>query len=180
MVAIACAAWIAIAIVDVFVQRRLFARDWRMSAAEVRSEQRDAQADPAMRQRQRQSAAWQMQDFDALVPRAAVVLTSSARENDSQDADAWLTAAALVYDRSKMKAPLVVACGRGAQAARMLKIARSAGVPVAEHPQAANALANQFPARRAVPESLYNEVARAIALAMASRRVETAVIGEGN
>lgn len=183
LVGIACSVWLAIAVVDVFVQRWLFARDWRMNANELRDEQRDGQVDPQIRQKQRQAAAWQQQDFEALIPRATVVLTSSesnAVPQDDGQIDAWLVAAALVYNRETMAAPLVIACGRGAQAARMLRIADREGVAVTQHVDAANELANQFPSRRVVPGHLYNDVAKALAeaIAAANRRLQAA--GEGS
>lgn len=72
-------------------------------------------------------------------------------------------AAALRYQRGD-RAPRVVASGAGVIAERIVAAAREAGVPVAEDPGLARALA-ALELDREIPEALYTAVAEALAWA---------------
>ncbi|MDO3378018.1 EscU/YscU/HrcU family type III secretion system export apparatus switch protein [Geoalkalibacter halelectricus] len=71
-------------------------------------------------------------------------------------------AAALHYDGSGGRAPVVVASGRGAVAERILEKAREAGVQVVEDPDLIEILA-QVPVGEEIPEELYQAVAEILA-----------------
>jgi len=68
-------------------------------------------------------------------------------------------AAALRYDPSRDKAPVVVAAGRGAVAEKIVEVARAENVPVYQEAGLANALC-QLGYGREIPPRLYEVVAR--------------------
>lgn len=73
-------------------------------------------------------------------------------------------AAALRYD-THLPAPFVLAAGRGEMAARMLRIARDAGVPVVDVPELAERLVELDPGT-VIPEELFVPVAEVLSFVL--------------
>jgi flagellar biosynthetic protein FlhB len=128
-------------------------RDLRMSPEEARREQRETEGDPQLKARvrslQREAARRRMMQE---VPKADVVVTNPLH-----------FAVALAYREAAMRAPRVVAKGRGLVAARIRELAAAHGVPLLEAPPLARALHRHAEIGGDVPQALYVAVAQALA-----------------
>lgn len=71
-------------------------------------------------------------------------------------------AVALLYERERGGAPVVVASGKGDVAARIVSVAREAGVAVTEDPDLLEILA-KVPMGEEIPAELYQAVAEILA-----------------
>ncbi len=122
----------------------------RMTRAEIDRERKELEGDPIHRRaraRERQRLT-ESSSAGLGVRRADLVVTAA-------DAD---IAVALSYDPDGDRAPIVVATGRGAAAARLLEEARAAGVPVAGDDALARSL-GALAAGAEIPEAVYEPVA---------------------
>ena len=140
----------AFAVLDQFIVRQQFAKEMRMSRREVRRELRDREGDPRLKQKRRQLHRQFSRD------------AKSAQ--NMQTADVLITnpthyAVGLRYDPSLMSAPLVVAQGQNRSALRLRQLALLYGVQVVEDPPLARALHAKAGFERAIPESIYRQVA---------------------
>ncbi|HVB10879.1 MAG TPA: EscU/YscU/HrcU family type III secretion system export apparatus switch protein [Bacillota bacterium] len=153
-------ATLAIAGADVFYQRWELNRSLRMSREELKEEQRETEGDPAIRalrrRRQRELARRRMM---ADVPRADVVVTNPTHY-----------AVALRYDPARMRAPMVVAKGRGWLAQRIKAVAAAAEVIITENPPLARELYRVVQIGRPVPPALYQAVAEVLAFVWRVKR----------
>jgi flagellar biosynthesis protein FlhB len=140
---------LAFGALDLAVMRRAWLGRLKMSKAEVRREQRDAEGDPhlkAARARAHQEVL--VQATLASVRQASVVVVNPTH-----------LACALRYDEKEGDdAPVVVASGEGELAARIVQAAREAGVPVVRDVPLARALI-ELEVGVAIPEALYQAVA---------------------
>jgi flagellar biosynthetic protein FlhB len=156
-VAAALAAILALALLDVFLQRRRFEQDLRMTKQEIREELRSTEGDPQVKARirriQREMAARRMM---ADVPKATVVVTNPTHY-----------AVALRYDRAapadERGAPRVVAKGVDAVARKIKEVALEAGVALHENVPLARALHARCEIGDEVPVELYQAVAEVLA-----------------
>lgn len=71
-------------------------------------------------------------------------------------------AVALSYDQASMKAPVIVAKGKGVTAEEIIRRAEENHIPVQEDPSLANLL-GQLSLNEQIPEELYNAVAEVFA-----------------
>jgi len=143
----------AIAAIDVPYQILQFRNQLKMTAQEVRQEEREMQGDPRLkakvRQVQREMARRRMM---AAVPKADVVVTNPTH-----------FAIALKYMEDRHRAPVVVAKGMDAVAARIRELARESGVPQLEAPPLARALYQHVELGAEIPAALYTAVAQVLA-----------------
>jgi flagellar biosynthetic protein FlhB len=143
----------AMAAIDVPYQLITFRNRLKMSVQEMREEEREMQGDPrlkaAVRRAQREMARRRMM---AAVPKADVVVTNPSH-----------FAVAIKYLEDRHRAPVVVAKGMDAVAARIREIAGEAGVPLLEAPPLARALYQHVDLGREIPAPLYTAVARVLA-----------------
>jgi flagellar biosynthetic protein FlhB len=143
----------AFALVDVPLQRYLWARRLRMSHTEVKQESKDAEGNGEVKSkikvRMREMANRRML---AAVPRADVVVTNPTH-----------FAVALKYEEGSMAAPRVVAKGADLMAHRIREAARTAQVPVLEAPPLARALYAHVEVDREIPAALFSAVAQVLA-----------------
>jgi flagellar biosynthetic protein FlhB len=157
----AAIAYLLIAIVDLFWQRRQHAKSLRMSKREVKDEFKQTQLPPevksALRRRQIQAARARMM---AAIPQADVVVTNPTH-----------FAVALQYDGSH-PAPVVVAKGQDLVAKQIRRIAEENNVPIVPDPPLARALHNSVEIGQMIPAELYAAVAQVLAFVykMAGRR----------
>lgn len=125
----------------------------RMTREEVKEEHRESDGDPLVRsqirQRQREMARRRMMSE---VPKADVVVTNPTHY-----------AVALQYREDGMRAPVVLAKGRGLVALRIREIAAAHGVPRLEAPPLARALHEHADIGGEVPAALYGAVAQVLA-----------------
>lgn len=151
---------LAIAGADIFYQRWELSRSLRMTREEMKEEQRETEGDPALRalrrRRQRELARRRMM---ADVPRADVVVTNPTHY-----------AVALRYDPVQMRAPMVVAKGRGWLAERIKAVAAAAEVVITENPPLARELYRAVAIGRPIPPALYQAVAEVLAFVWRLKR----------
>lgn len=146
---------------DYLWQRWTWLRGLRMSRQEVRDEMRQQEGNPEMKARvrrvQREMARSRML---SQVKTATVVVTNPTHY-----------AVALSYDRARMAAPIVVALGADAVAARIRALARDANVPVIENPPLARALYAATDIGDQVPATLFTAVAEVLAYLVRIRQL---------
>jgi len=143
----------AMAMIDVPYQIISFRNSMKMSVQEAREEDRQMQGDPRLkaqvRKVQREMARRRMM---AAVPKADVVITNPTH-----------FAVALKYLEDRHRAPVVVAKGMDAVAARIRELAHEAGVPQLEAPPLARALYQHVEIGAEIPAALYTAVAQVLA-----------------
>ncbi|AOU98459.1 flagellar biosynthesis protein FlhB [Acidihalobacter yilgarnensis] len=147
------ASMIIIAAVDAPFQIWQHAKQLRMTRQEVRDESKETEGQPDIKRRQRQlqreiSQRRMMQE----VPKADVVVTNPTHY-----------AVALRYDQDRMRAPRVIAKGKGQVAARIREIAAEHGVMVQSAPGLARAIYFHTRLNDEVPAALYIAVAQLLA-----------------
>lgn len=137
-----------------------FALNWyrleqkmKMSSQELKEEAKEAQGDSRIKGRRRKFG----QDLIrrrslTAVPKADVVIVNPTHY-----------AVAVRYDAEKMQAPVVVAKGTDAFAARIRQIARKHGVPVVSQPPLARLLYAEVKIGKAIPAEVYQAVAVVLA-----------------
>ena len=144
---------LAFALVDVPLQRLMLMRRLRMSAEEVKQENKELQGSSAvktkMRARMREMASRRMM---AAVPKADLVVMNPTHY-----------AVALKYDEASMGAPRVVAKGADLTALRIRDVAAKAGVPVLQAPPLARALYAHCEIDQEIPTALFSAVAQVLA-----------------
>lgn len=143
-----------ISLVDYGYQKWDFEKSIKMSKQEIKEEHKQTEGDPQIkskiRQKQRELAKKRMM---ASVPKADVVITNPTH-----------IAVALLYDRSLMAAPQVVAKGKGIIARKIREIAEENHVPVIENRPLAWALYGGVEIGDEVPADLYRGVAEILAM----------------
>ena len=130
-----------------------FEQDIKMTKQEVRDELRHMEGDPQIRMRRRE---------------AHRKLVSARQVQQTKNADVVITnptelAIAIKYDAAKMEAPIVIAKGKGALAARIRRVAAENGIPIVEKKPLAQALYRLVKVGQAIPTELYEGVAEILA-----------------
>ncbi|HOJ14272.1 MAG TPA: flagellar biosynthesis protein FlhB [Deltaproteobacteria bacterium] len=145
--------FVVIAAADYGFQKWQFTRDLMMTRQEVRDEFKNTEGNPLIKSKIR-SIQMHMarRRMMKAVPKADVVITNPTH-----------LAVALVYDRTRMAAPTVVAKGAGEVALRIREVARGAGVPVVENKPLAQTLYKSLDIGDVIPEELYKAVAEILA-----------------
>jgi len=149
-----------IAFIDAMFVRWHFADQMKMSRRELREEVKRREGDPRIRARRRDLQREMLRRARAVrrVPEADVLITNPTH-----------LAVALVYRRTEMSAPRVVAKGAGELAMYMRAIARKHRVPALRDAGLAQALFRGVDLDREVPERLFPQVARVLAWAYSLR-----------
>ncbi len=144
---------VALSLIDFIYQRFQHSKDMRMTKKEVRDEARNSEGDPQVkariRQAQREIATRRMMDD---VPSATVVVTNPTHY-----------AVALRYEDGRDAAPTVVAKGLDQVALRIRALATESKVMIVEEPPLARALHRSCDIGDAVPENLFEAVAKVLA-----------------
>jgi flagellar biosynthesis protein FlhB len=145
-------ALVLIAAIDVPWQLFQHTKQLRMTRQEVRDELKESEGNPEIkgkiRQLQQEMARRRMMQE---VPKADVVVTNPTH-----------FAVALRYDDKRMRAPIVVAKGADAVAARIREVAGEHNVPIFEAPPLARALFRSVDLNHEVPANLYVAVAQVL------------------
>ena len=148
-----CAGLLVIGAGDYGYQRWQHEKQLRMSRYELQREMRESEGDPHIRaHRQQRRRALLQQGITAEFSQAQVVVINPTH-----------VAVALMYQAGQMDAPVVVAKGRGAVAARIRELAATYGIPIVHEPAVARALYDAVPLGRPVPPVLYQAVAEILA-----------------
>ncbi len=135
-------------------------RDLMMTREEVKEERRNANGNPIARMAMRRMARRLLQkQMLAAVATADVVVTNPTHY-----------AVALKYERSKDKAPVVLAKGENRFAMRLKAIAAEHGVPMVENKPVARVLFSMSKVGEAIPSDLYQAVAEILAVVYRTHR----------
>jgi flagellar biosynthetic protein FlhB len=140
----------AAALFDIWYSRKEFARQMRMSRRELKDEYKRREGDPEVRAK-RKSVQQEL-------------LSKAAALGKVKDADVIIVnpthyAVALQYRPSQMRAPVVLAMGRGLLAKRICLLARRHAVPILRRPPLARALHAVGRLDSPIPDALQNDVA---------------------
>ncbi|MQP74718.1 flagellar type III secretion system protein FlhB [Stenotrophomonas sp. MYb238] len=138
-----------VAVADFLFVRRNHLSQLRMSRRELKDENKQRDGDPEVKARQKRSIREMLKKTRAIqrIGDADVVLTNPTHY-----------AVALQYRPRTMRAPIVLAKGRGFLAARVRDIAMRKGVVVIPAPPLARALYRLCEIDAPVPESLYGQL----------------------
>ncbi|MCB9736829.1 MAG: EscU/YscU/HrcU family type III secretion system export apparatus switch protein [Deltaproteobacteria bacterium] len=142
-----------LAVLDFLWQRKQLNEQLRMTREEVKKENEQEDGRPEIKARRRQKhRELSMNRMMAEVPKATVVITNPTHY-----------AVALRYEPGKDRAPTVVAKGVDEVAVHIRAIARRAGVPIMENRSLARALWSTVKVGKAIPQSLFQQVAQVLA-----------------
>ncbi|HLD64650.1 MAG TPA: EscU/YscU/HrcU family type III secretion system export apparatus switch protein [Pseudomonas sp.] len=140
----------AAALFDIWYSRKEFARQMRMSRRELKDEYKRREGDPEVRAK-RKSVQQEL-------------LSKAAALGKVKDADVIIVnpthyAVALQYRPNLMRAPVVLAMGRGPLAGLICQLARRHAVPILRRPPLARALYAMARLDSAIPDATQNDVA---------------------
>lgn len=140
----------AAALFDIWYSRKEFARQMRMSRRELKDEYKRREGDPEIRAK-RKSVQQEL-------------LSKAAALGKVKDADVIIVnpthyAVALQYRPNLMRAPVVLAMGRGLLAKLICQLARRHAVPILRRPPLARALYALARLDSAIPDATQNDVA---------------------
>jgi type III secretion protein U len=152
LMAVAVGLFIVFGLADIGLQHWLFLRDMRMTRSEMKRELKDTEGDPLIRRQRRR--------------RRQEVFAGSTRLGAEQAtffiAAPGSPAVGLRYVRGETPVPVVVAKGSGAEAERMLALAREKGLPVETNPALVARVVPRLQVGVVVPEALYDTMAEII------------------
>lgn len=138
---------------DVYNQFRTHMKKLRMSKQEIKDEYKQSEGDPQIKARLRQQQKeMSRRRMMSNISQADVIVTNPTHY-----------AVALQYDRQKMKAPKVLAKGRGLMAINIKQRAAEHQIPVLEAPPLARALYRHSEIDQVIPTELYAAVAEVLA-----------------
>lgn len=138
------------ALFEMWYSRRDFARQMRMTKHEQKDEYRRREGDPEIRSRRKGIQQELLKKVSAL---------GQVKDADFVVVNPTHYAVALKYRPSSMRAPCIVAMGRGVQAARICHVARRHGVPIVRRPPLARALSALGRHDSPIPDSMHEDVA---------------------
>ena len=151
-----------IGVVDFAISRYRVENRMRMTAQQMRDENRELNGDGRIRSRQRAMHAKLVQQRSMQdVPKADVILVNPTHY-----------AVALAYDSETMDAPKVLAKGADLWAERIRSIARRHSIPVISQPALTRLLYRQVDAGADIPQEVYQAVALILAHVYRIRRGE--------
>jgi flagellar biosynthetic protein FlhB len=141
------------AVIDFAFQKHEYGKNLRMTKQEAKQEHKEREGDPHIRGRiraiQREMARKRMMQA---VKKADVIVTNPTH-----------IAVAIVYDKSDMAAPKVVAKGADFLAQKIKQVAMDAGVPLVENVPLARTLYKTVKVGQVIPRALYQAVAEVLA-----------------
>lgn len=140
--------FMAIGLVDVLIQRRLFLRDMRMTRTEYKREQKDLEGDPLIRSERRRVARRMSVGQTRTGIRHAVVAVA----HDDR-------IVGLRYKAGETPVPVVVSKAAGEDGLRMLAEARELGIPVIDDAALVLALAQDHGVGKLVQSQYFRAVA---------------------
>ena len=140
--------FLAIGLVDVLIQRRLFLRDMRMTRTEYKREQKDLEGDPLIRSERRRVARRLSIGRTRTGIRHAIVAVA----HDD-------TIVGLRYKAGETPVPTIVSKGVGEDGLRMLAEARELGIPVVDDAALVLALAKDHTVGKIIQSQYFRPVA---------------------
>ena len=155
LMAAACAAAL-LAVVDYVFTRQSWMKRQRMSMREIKEEHRQQDGDPMVKAKLRQIRMQRSrQRMMANVPQASVIVTNPTHY-----------AVALKYEAGETPAPICLAMGVDAVAARIRELAQEHDIPIVEDPPLARALFATAEIDQPIPKEHYEAVAKIIGFVM--------------
>lgn len=149
----ACLVFAVFGAVDLFRQKRRYARDLRMSKQEIRDELKEMEGDPQLKMRIRRIRRDLVRrKMMREVPTATAVVVNPTHY-----------AVAIRYQMHSSAAPVVVAKGKNYLALRIRQKALEHQVPLVENPPLAQALYKSVEVGQEIPAHLYRAVAEILA-----------------
>jgi type III secretion protein U len=154
LAATAAVAFIAIGIMDLIVQRRLFLRDMRMTRTEVKRELKDLEGDPLIRsQRRRVRQQFTARNVGIGIRHAVIAIVHDDR------------IVGLRYRPGETPVPVVVCKGEGQAGAAILAEARQLGIPIVDNSAFVTALAARHQVGDAIVPDLFQVAAEILVAA---------------
>lgn len=145
--------WLMIAVADYFFQRKQVDKQLKMTKDELRREMKEMEGSPELKgERMKRARKLSRGRMMSQVKKADVIITNPTHY-----------AVAVMYERSKMHAPMVVAKGADAIALKIREEAKKHRVPIIENPPLARALYKQCEIGDFVPRDLFTAVAEVLA-----------------
>ena len=156
-------AFSAVAVADLFFQRKQYTKQLMMSKDEIKREFKEMEGDPLIKGKRKQAhqEILQAQEED-VVRKSSVVVTNPQH-----------IAVALFYHQDKTPLPIIAAKGEGLHAARILKIAKKAGVPIMRAAPLARSLYHQVDVSAYIPRDIIEPVAEILRWAESYRAKAT-------
>jgi flagellar biosynthetic protein FlhB len=152
-------AYLVLAAADYIWQWWQHEKSLRMTKQEVKTESKQNDGDPQIKQRRRQIArSYARKQMMADVPKADVIIINPTH-----------IAIAIKYDPSLAPAPIVLAIGQRKVAERIKAIAAEAGVPMIENKPLARALLKSAKVGTLIPYDFYMAVAEILAFVLRTR-----------
>jgi flagellar biosynthesis protein FlhB len=147
------AAFMVLAVVDYYVQRKKFQRDTRMSKQEIKEEHKQDEGNPATKGRiRREMVKRHKMRMMQSVPKADVIVTNPTHY-----------AIAIQYDAKVMAAPKVLAKGKDLVAQKIKEIAAEHNIPMVEDKPLAQLLYKTVDVDEFIPPDLFKAVAQILA-----------------
>jgi flagellar biosynthetic protein FlhB len=155
---------LAIGMADALYQKLKYLQDLKMTRQEVKQERKDLEGAPEVKVRIRRiQVQMSMRRLRQQIPKASVILVNPTH-----------VAVALRYEPKTMEAPVLLAKGADLLAERIVKLARSYGVPIVRRPEVARTIYATVKPGQPIPEALYVAVAEVIALLYRLRKTKAA------
>jgi type III secretion protein U len=154
LAAAAAVAYVAIGLVDLLIQRRLFLRDMRMTRTESKREHKDLEGDPLIRGERRRMRV----QFAARNVRVGIRHAVIAIMHEDQ-------IVGLRYRPGETPVPLVVCKGYGETGRAMLAEARQLGIPIVDDATFAAALAARHKVGETIAPDLFKVAAETLVAA---------------
>jgi type III secretion protein U len=146
------AAFVCIAALDWLFQKRQFLKEHRMSKEDVKNEYKESEGDPQIKgQRKQLHQEMVMNDQVRSVKNADVLVTNPTH-----------LAIAIEYKEGRTPLPVILAKGEGLVAARMIREAEAAGVPIMRNVPLAHDLFEQGRELQYIPSGLIEPVAEVL------------------
>jgi type III secretion protein U len=154
LAATAAVAFVAIGLVDLVVQRRLFLRDMRMTRTESKRERKDLEGDPLIRgERRRVRQQFAVRDLRVGIRHAVIAIGHEDQ------------IVGLRYRPGETPVPVVVCKGDGETGAAMRAEARQLGIPIVDNAAFATALAARYAVGDTIGSDLFQVAAETLVAA---------------
>lgn len=134
--------------IDLFLQKKRYAKRMMMSKEEVKREHKDSEGDA-------QTKSERKQFHQELIQSAG---TNRVKQADAVVVNPTHVAVAILYDADKMRAPTIIARGKGAEAQHIKQLARRYQIPIIHNVGLARTLV-ELDVEDEIPADLYEPVA---------------------
>ena len=157
------AVFLVFAVIDFAYQKYSYKKSLKMSKQEIKDEMKNMEGNPEIKAKIRQiQMKMASQRMMGEIPKADVVVTNPTHY-----------AVAIRYDRSKDKAPRVVAKGVDHLAQKIKEIAREHNVMIVENKPLARQLYAEVELEEEIPEKLYKAVVEVLVYVYKTKKIDT-------